>query len=287
MSVSSGFNGLVRSLRATEIELQEATLRKEAILSRLQKDFGTTELVRSGSFGHGTSLPIHSDIDYFAVTPREKLKRDSNSSLQGFRSSLLTRFPTTSIVVRSPAVVVPFASSGVRNHEIVPADYIESRSGYRVFDIPDRSGGWMRAAPTGHNGWVNRLNNGLNGRLKELIRLLKCWNYIRSVGLRSFYIEIRTARSMRDEKAIVFSIDFLTVLRKMSSSELAVCRDPIGVTSNIYPCSEAAKASALSKIRSSISYAEKARSYESEGRETMAVQYWDNVFNGQFSRHAT
>lgn len=147
-------------------------------------------MFRSGSFGHDTGVSGHSDIDYFAVIPSHKLKQNSGSTLRSVKESLQGRFPYTDIHVRSPAVIVPFGSSPSEKHEIVPAEYVETTGGHRVYDIPDRDDGWMRSSPAAHNKWVTDHHQRLGNKLKPLIRMIKAWNYYRDGGIWSFYLEL-------------------------------------------------------------------------------------------------
>lgn len=142
----------------------------------MRANFGSVTLFRSGSFGHNTSVNGWSDIDYFAVMPRGELTSNSTSTLAKVRNALANRFPRTDVTVRSPAVVVPFGDTSAERHEIIPADHISDQNGYKVYDIPDRQGGWMKASPLAHNAYVNAEQTRLKNDLKPLIRFVKHWN---------------------------------------------------------------------------------------------------------------
>lgn len=278
-TINSVLDAFASDLSPSETESEAAKRNKEAILAKLKVDFGTTELVRSGSFGHGTSVRGYSDIDYFAITPSARMKTSSKAALQDFRQSLISRFPATSITVRDPAVSVPFVSQGLNKHEIIPATFINSVNGYRVFLIPDRNDGWMRASPMGHNAWVTQENLRLVGKLKKLVRLVKAWNYLKGAGMRSFYLEMRTVEIMKKESSILYNYDFLAVLRHLRGVGLSSMRDPISITSNIHACSDAHRKNALSRIDAAIKVVERARSEEISGDISSAYSYWDGIFN--------
>lgn len=265
-------------LAPSEVELEKAKSNKARILQRLYSDFGTTELLGSGSYGHGTNIRDHSDIDYFAVTPSNNLKNNSYTSLAQFKASLLKTFPQTDIAIRDPAVSVRFSSSGLTKHEIIPAFYIESKDGYRIFGISDREYGWMRSSPTGHGFWVTQQHLRLGSRLKKLIRAVKAWNYYNNVGLRSFYLEMRTTDRMLRESVILYTIDLLSVFRYLRSIQLAAMNDPLGTGSRIIACTDGNKASALSRIETAIRIGEAARELEVAGRIGEAYQKWDQLF---------
>lgn len=276
---------LLSRLSASSSETTSAASHRASIEASLKSGFGMTSLFRSGSFGHQTSVRWYSDVDYFAVIPRANLKKNSTQSLQAIRSTLHARFPRTGVTVRSPAVIVPFGSQPGERHEIVPADYVrQSTGGFNIYDIPDRAGGWMRSSPQGHNAWVNMHNNNLNKKLKPLIRLIKAWNYYNTVGIRSFYLELRTTEYAKNESVIIYKIDFLSCLRAIRRSELASMQDPMGVSGLVAPATAAIKTSAISKLDTAIRRAEKAREEENANNMPMAIFWWNLVFNDWFPK---
>jgi hypothetical protein len=281
-TVNDAFDVFVGWLTPTGGETQAAASHRASIESCLRSNFGITGFFRSGSFGHGTSVSGHSDVDYFAVIPNANLKENSNATLQEMRSALQARFPRTAVTVRSPAVVVPFGSGAGERHEITPAEYIKEQNRHSVYDIPDRYGGWMKSSPGGHNAWVNEQNDRLGKKVKPLIRLVKAWNYRRSVGIRSFYLELRTTEYAKGETSIIYRHDVLAVFRQLRNKELAAMQDPLGISGYVHPCTDAVKADALSKLDTAIARATKAMEAESGGRVREAFEWWDLVFAGAF-----
>lgn len=282
-TVEEGFNVLLSWLTPSSGETQAAASHRASIEACLKSNFGMTRFFRSGSFGHHTSVSGFSDVDYFAVIPTEKLRADSSSTLQQIRSVLANRFPATGVTVRSPAVVVPFGTSQSERHEITPADYIRATtSQHSVYDIPDRAGGWMKASPSAHNAWVNAANLKLNNRLKPLIRLVKAWNFYRDVGIRSFYLELRTTEYALRESIILYKYDFSGVLRHLRAKSLAGMQDPLGVSGLVFPGSSAISAGALSKIDTAITRASSALEAEKVGNVRGAFEWWNKVFADGF-----
>lgn len=223
-TVDDAFNIFAGWLKATTTETEKAASHRRSIQGRLTTDFDLKNMFRSGSFGHDTGVSGYSDIDYFAVIPAEKLKRNSGSTLRAIKDSLQLRFPYTEISVRSPAVIIPFGNSPSEKHEIVPADYVELSNGHRVYDIPDRHDGWMRSSPAAHNKWVTDEHQRLNNKLKPLICMIKAWNYYKSGGIRSFYLELRTTEYVLGEKYISYKFDVARVLRHLYKRSWLRCR---------------------------------------------------------------
>ena len=192
-TIDEAFEILIDRLKPSEAETASAASHRASIEACLKNKFEMTSMFRSGSFGHGTSISGFSDVDYFANIPAKNLWEKSNYSLQQVKNALQERFPRTLISVRSPVIIIPFGSNGGEHHEIAPAYLNGSKNGHNVYSIPDRADGWMNASPNAHNAWVNLINDKHSKKVKQLIRLVKYWNIINNGGLRSIYLELRTA----------------------------------------------------------------------------------------------
>jgi tRNA nucleotidyltransferase (CCA-adding enzyme) len=121
-------------------EAAAAKSHRESIKTCLEQSFGPIGFFRSGSFGFGTSVRGHSDVDYFAVLPRNQLAQNSTDALRSVATRLDSRFPNTGVKVDSPAVSVPFGISPGERHEIVPVWHVKNIDGVRLFGMPDRNG---------------------------------------------------------------------------------------------------------------------------------------------------
>jgi hypothetical protein len=239
-------------------------------------------MFRSGSFGHGTSISGFSDVDYFANIPSKNLLKSSNYSLQKVKIALQERFPLTAITVRSPVIIIPFGSNGGERHEIAPAWPNGAKNGYNIYSIPDRADGWMDASPNAHNAWVNAINDKHSKNVKQLIRLVKYWNIMNDSGIRSFYIELRTAEFANSETSIIYRYDVKGVFAALINKSLAGMQDPQGISGLVQPCTEAVKPSALSKLNTAYTRANNALEAEKAGKVSDAFGWWNKVFNGQF-----
>lgn len=281
-TVNEAFDILLKRLTPSGTESATAASHRATIKACLESNFGMTSFFHSGSFGHGTSVSGHSDVDYFAVIPRENLSNDSQYTLRKIKEALERRFPRTNVVVRSPGVVVPFGSSASEVHEIIPADYVKRTGDFNIYDIPDRAGGWMRASPRAHNTYVTNEHNRLRYKLKPLIRLVKAWKYYRDAPIRSFYMELRITESMSDESSIVYKFDVRKAFRRMIDVQLRRMQDPQGISGYVYAGSDADKNSALPRLERALARANHAREAEERGDIKTAFDWWDKVFNGKF-----
>jgi hypothetical protein len=222
-------------------------------------------------------------VDYLACLPTDQLTQTSTASLTKVRNALDTRFPYTGVHVDCPTVVVPFGNKKSETTEIVPADYLKEDSSFKVYDIPDCSGGWMHASPDAHNAYVQMVDNKFGGKVKPLIRFIKAWKCFRSVPISSFYLELRVAKYASGESSIVYDIDVKRILCQLRDCKLASMRDPMGISGYISACkSQALLDDANSKLDTAASRAEKAREATDKGDISNAFAWWRLLYNDEF-----
>lgn len=271
-TVDEGFRDFLTKLTPSTAESQAATNHRASIESCLANTFGLKRFVRIGSFGNGTSISGFSDVDYLACLPTSQLTQNSTSSLTKVRNVLDARFPNTGVTVRCPAVVVPFGNTESGTTEVVPADDVGQQAGYKVYDIADCTGGWMKASPDAHNAYVRSVDGKLGGKVKPLVRFIKAWKCYRGVPISSFYLELRVAKYASGESSVVYDIDVKRILCQLRDCELADMQDPEGISGYIPACkSEAAHSDAFSKLETAATRAEKAR--EAASKENIAEAF--------------
>jgi len=284
-SVEEGFTDFLLKLRATTVETDVAKRHRQSIEACLQNNFGLLRFTRIGSFGNGTSISGYSDVDYLASIPTSQLTQSSTYSLEKVKNALSARFPLTGVRVNCPAVTIPFGIYRSETTEIVPADYITEDT-FKVYEIADGQGGWMRVSPDAHNAYVTYVDNKLDGKVKPLIRFLKAWKFFRDVPISSFYLEMRVAKYAEQEKVIVYDVDVKNILKSLWDNQLARIQDPMGFSGYISPCkTEAQKEVALSKLLTAYTRAEKARQASTYENPKLAFDWWRLLYDNEFPNY--
>ena len=282
-SINQGFEDFLIKLKSTASESDMAKQHRASIEACLKSNFGLKRFVRIGSFGNGTNVSGYSDVDYLASISTNQLTQSSTNSLAKVRTALDARFPATGVRVNCPAVAVPFGKYRSEDTEVVPADYVHELNGFKVYEIADGEGGWMRISPDSHNAYVTRVDTALSGRLKPLIRFVKAWKFIRNVPISSFYLEMRVAKYAEGESSIVFDIDVKRVLRSLLDHQLARMQDPTGFSGYISACkTKAQEEDALSKLSTATARAEKAVAAGLDGDIAAAFDWWRLVYDDKF-----
>ena len=291
-TIEQGFKNFLRILTPTSKESDAAKKHRASIEACLKNNFGmTTRFFRTGSFGSGTSISGYSDVDYFAQIPTSSLEENSTLMLRRVRDALDKRFPKTGVRVSCPAVIVLFRPDGKESTEVTPASYVEviTKDEYKVYNIPDLSGSWIRSSPDAHKAYVRKIDQKLERRVKPLIRFVKAWKYYRNVPISSFYLELRVAKYAERKPSIVYDAYDIAVKRVFSylhSDALAKMRDPMGICGHIKPCSTGKKLKkAKSKLSTALNRAQKACDARRSGDIEGVFYRWNMLYNRKFPNY--
>lgn len=287
-TVDRGFRDFLSRLTPTPRESTAAIIHRASIEACLKSSFGMTYFFRTGSFGNGTSISGHSDVDYFAEIPARNLNKNSTYTLNRMRNALSKRFSKTDISVSRPAVIIRFGTNAKESTEITPAKYISltKKGKYRIYRIPDSSSGWIFSSPHAHNAYVRKIDQKLDGQVKPLIRFIKVWKYCQKVPISSFYLELRVAKYAERNLGIVYNTRDVAVRRIFSHLHavgLAKMQDPMGISGYISPCSTGPKlAEAKRKLSNALTRAQKACDASMSGNIKGAFYWWSLLYNGKF-----
>lgn len=285
-SIDQGFTDFHDKLKASAAETAAAKSHRASIEACLKNNFGLNRFVKIGSFGNGTNINGHSDVDYLACLPTRALTKTSTASLVKVKNALDVRFPNTGVKISTPAVVCPFGTYKSEDTEVVVADYIKESNNFKVYEIADGNDGWMAVSPDAHNYYVSAVDKKHGGKVKPLIRFIKAWKFYREVPIKSFYLEMRVAKYADGESSIIYDIDVKRILTMLRDNGLAALQDPMGIDGYIYPCkTEAFKQDALSKLSTAATRAEKAREAEEANDTKTAFEWWQKVYNDKFSNY--
>ena len=291
-TIEQGFKNFLQTLKPTSKESDAAKKHRASIEACLKNNFGITRFVRTGSFGRsGTSISGYSDVDYFAQIPTSNLEKNSILMLRRIRDVLDKRFPRTGVRVNRPAVIVPFRPDGKERTEITPAGYVEvtTKDEYKVYNIPNFSGGWMRSSPDAHKAYVRKIDQKLGSKVKPLIRFVKAWKFYQRVPISSFYLELRIAKYIEGKPSIAYGPYDLAVKRILShlhNIELAKMRDPMKISGHIKPCSTTKKLErAKSKLSTALNRAQKACNAKKREEIENAFHWWNILYNRKFPKY--
>ena len=282
-SIHTCLGSYAKRLSVQPAETAAAASHRASIKQKLESCYGTIGFFRSGSFGNSTSISGYSDVDYFVVIERRRLTTDSSKVLADVAALLRERFPRTDVRVDKPGVRLPFGPDGEELTEIIPVYTTgQTKLGFRQFDMPNGSGGWMFAAPESHNAYVTDTDKALYGQVKPLIRLVKAWKYLHDIKIRSFYLEMFVTQYAASEESIVFDIDLARIFKRLKDEMLPDINDPRFPDDGIKlePCKTAAQwIDAYGWVDKAAETAAAARVAELNGDTQTSYQLWDRLFS--------
>lgn len=285
-TIDEGFKDFLVKLTPSTSETASAKSHRSSIESCLKNNFGMTRFFRTGSFGNGTSISGYSDVDYFAEIPSKNLKQNSSSTLTMVRNVLDIRFPNTGVRVTCPTVLVPFGYNKKDYTEVAPCDHRTTDHGFKIYDIADGNGGWLKSSPDAHNAYVRSIDSKHNGKVKKLIRYIKAWKFYQNVPISSFYLELRIAKYCDDESSILYHYDIKIVLSNLLSSNLAKMNDPLGISGAISPCNTQAQYDdAISKLNTAARRAENALAAIKNDDVKNAFSWYSLLYDGNFTNY--
>lgn len=271
-TASSWLSELTSYYTPSATQFDGAKSHKDAIEKRLDAVLGVYRMFEIGSLRHGTGVWHYSDADYL-VSLKGIQPESPWTMLTKVKEALQSRFTSTTITIRQPAVVCNFSDGVV---EVVPG-YIASDSGYI---IANPAGSWMKSYPEDHNRYVNEVNTKHKGGAKQLARHLKIWKYKRNVPVSSCYLEMRAAKYLDGENTYAPLFDLHAVLRHLQTVELAALNDPTGLGSRFGSCSsDSTKKDSLSKLDSAVVRAKKALDYSLNNEHDDAIEQLKLLFN--------
>ena len=280
-TLDEGFRLFLSWLTPTSTETQAAKNHRKSINDCLVANLGMTNFFRTGSFGNGTSISGHSDVDYFAVIPTGNLNEASNRSLDELTSILDDRFPNTRVRLDCPAVV---GADDSETTEVVPVNFV-GQNKYKLdnYEMPNGANGWMISSPDTHNTFVKQVDDKLSGKVKPLIRFVKAWKYFNEVPISSFYLEMFVATYASTEQSIVYHIDLKNCFALLKKVNLSPISDPTGISANLSASKDfVSTILARDAITAAVIRTDAACSCETAKDTARAFMQYSVLFNDQF-----
>lgn len=284
ISIEDGFKKF-NSILIPRGEARGIEEHRSTIYEFLEKRFDVSRFFRVGSIDNDTDIHGHSRADYFAVIPPKMLLRDSDASLKKIEQLLKERFPQTKgIHISSPAVVIPFGINEKETTTIIPAEFLRKiNDKCSLYEIPDRNGGWMIAAPDAHDDYMTLANLKRGHRVKPLFRFIKSWKYTHRVPIYSFYLEILTARYALNKEEINYQEDIEEIFKIILEDKLALIEDPLKLVGLIHPChTNTDKEKILRIIEETVEDIKKANQFEKIDKINKSVHLWKKIMGEIF-----
>jgi predicted nucleotidyltransferase len=190
--VESAFQRFGAYIRLPANQIHVANEAERQVLSLVSSMDGVVAAVPVGSMVRGTAVRQYSDLDLLATF----LEQDSDnpfsqpsSLLAGLAEQLRRGFADAE--VEEGMVAVSLKRRCWPTVDVIPAFLVDdAQCSEQVYRIPAGNGQlWQLYSPQSQNLLVESGERELGPRLKNLIRMIKWWNYVNGSFLASFGIE--------------------------------------------------------------------------------------------------
>lgn len=188
-TVLQAFEEFMQRYEPTSVQKEAASRHQNYLREVLENKIDITEDFLTGSYIKQTQIKPPTDIDVFVVLDpkyrRTYWPRKASEFLKDFHQLLKQTYSSSKIKPDGQAVKIEFADSF--KMDAVPAFEI-GRIGYTIPNANNNS--WIRTKPREYDVLLSNANQTLDGKLKPLIKMVKCWNSTWGNILRSLHIEV-------------------------------------------------------------------------------------------------
>jgi Second Messenger Oligonucleotide or Dinucleotide Synthetase domain len=288
--IAEKFRSLTANLRANDDELISS--RCKSITRRLNIDFwgiysDTYHTRYLGSYGRGTDIKGHSDVDLAAILPVQLYLKYSaykwngqSALIQAVKNSISTTYSSTEIGGDGQVVVVKF-SDGIR-FEVLPS--FKNTDGSLTYPDSNNGGSWKKTNPIPEIEAIYYANNLYKKKVKHLARMGRAWKQKNNVPIKGLLIDTFAYNFMKqwehnDKSFLYYDFmirDFMKYLMERDRQQQYWCAPGSG---------EKVKRTGAFEFKASQSYgvAVEAITYEVRKMPYSANQKWKEIFGNFFT----
>lgn len=291
--VTKRFTGFLDNIKLTEAQVTDGETKFKGIVSCLNAAYYGTKSESDhafliGSWAKKTRVRPPRDVDLYFLLPAEVYHRfqqyapginKQSALLQEVKSKLAATYTKTDLKGDGPVVYAGFWTFDL---EVVPAFALTEDRAYWVPSTKD-GGKYMKTMPLHEVDAIDAADKRNGGKVRHLVRMLKCWQTNCSVPLRSFYLELLAIEFMdqwRHKDQDVFYYDWMIrdffgwVITKSNTYIFAPG------TFDMMWLGEAWK----SRAETALIRATKACDFERDSKEGDAGDEWQKIFGGDIPK---
>ena len=241
-----------------------------------------------GSYVKNTQIKPRSDIDIFVVLDRSYwIDQGLDTPRKVFRlllRNLRKTYPASKI--RSVGQAITIQQSSGFKIDVIPA-YAKDSSTYI---IPNQHGQtWISCNPKIHIKYLTDWNQTLDGKLKPLIKMVKCWSKLHEVPFKSFHIEllvVEAFRSLTPEAIKDVCSSYPRAITHIFQQGCILIDDPFYDEMNervdVYLDRGSLRTKIWRKLQIAAEYSTRAWHFQELGRELAANRAWRKLFKYYF-----
>jgi len=276
MTVGQAFEVFKSALEITQPEQDAATSSQERLRARLERRLTILEDFLSGSYKRDTKIRPLTDIDLLVVLDPAYFTYGPAGVLRLLASHLRASYPNSRLRIQNRSVNLAFLRFGF---DVVPAFY---RQGGGLLIPSMKCNSWTSTNPKAHEKALSDANLACGGKLKPLIKMVKCWNRSRGGKLQSFHIEVLALEVLgppvQDYQTAAFEF-----FGQAADRIQYPCFDPAGLGPPVDDyLNRPARLAASRLLMAAARSAQRALELEWRGRNAAARAVWGQIFRKPF-----
>jgi hypothetical protein len=278
MTVGQAFELFKSALEITQSEQDAAKSSQATLRARLEGRLAILDDFLSGSYKRDTKIRPLTDIDLFVVLDPSYFICGPAGVLRLVASHLRASYPNSRLRVQNRSVNLAFFQFGF---DVVPAFYRQGGG----FLIPSmKCNSWTSTDPKAHEKAMSDANFANGGKLKPLIKMVKCWNRSHGGRLQSFHLEVLALEVLRPPVQDYQTTAFQFFVQAADRIQYP-CFDPAGLGPPVDDyMTRSARLVASRHLMAAARFAERALEIERQGHNGAARGVWRQVFGSPFPR---
>jgi len=276
MTVAQAFEVFKSALEITQPEQDAAKSSQVRLRAQLGGRLAILDDFLSGSYKRDTKIRPLTDIDLFVVLDPGYFTYGPAGVLRLVASHLRTSYPNSRLRVQNRSVNLAFLRFGF---DVVPA-FCRQGGGFLIPSMKCNS--WTSTDPKAHEKALSDANLACGGKLKPLIKMVKCWNESRPGRLQSFHLEVLALElvlpPIQDYSTAAFEF-FGQAAERIQYP----CFDPAGLGPPVDDyLAQSQRLAATRRLTAAARSAQRALQLEGRGQNAAARKWWKQVFGPRF-----
>lgn len=287
------FQEFMRRYEPTQFQKEMISRHHNYLRAVLANKINILDDFLTGSYIKQTQINPATDVDLFIVLDSKYAKNyypnKAVKLLFDFTKLVQPTYPSSRLKADGQALVITFAN-GLKM-DVVPA-FLKEGGGYLIPNAKNNY--WIATDPKKYEEFLLRANQLLDGKLKHIIKMIKCWNRTHHNIFKSLHIEIMALNSFYDFNEnncyafATYQEGLDTFFIKAQNLVMTPLYEPFSRDQvDRYLDSETNKRKILPSLLNKYhSYIVKAVRYEASGNHKIAIGMWRNLFSNYFPSYS-
>lgn len=284
LTVSQAFFGLQKTCEPRPISDDDVASKHLYLRQTLSNRINLIDDFLIGSYVKNTQIKPRTDIDIFVVLDSSYWTDQGLDTPRKVFILLLRNLRKTypSSKIRSDGQAITVQQSSGFKIDVIPAYATTSNT----YIIPNQHGQtWIPCNPKNHIKYLTDWNQALSGKLKPLIKMVKCWSKVHEVPAKSFHIEllvVEAFKSLTPEAIKEVCSSYPRAITHIFQQACILIDDPfydeVNERVDLYLDKGTLRTIIWRKLQVAAEYSTRAWHLQKLGRESAANSVWRKLF---------